>query len=103
LCSLALLDLHSFPTLRSSDLVVPGFNPALRDFDDAVRNVQALGCRQIDGEVAQVAIVDADDSCAVCALELLLVMNFDERVAAEVDRKSTRLNSSHDQISYAVF
>src|SRR2546421_9654226 len=26
-----------------------------------------------------------------------------ERVAAEIDRKSTRLNSSHDQISYAVF
>src|SRR2546421_3668388 len=26
-----------------------------------------------------------------------------ERVLAEPDRKSTRLNSSHDQISYAVF
>src|SRR5206468_12563971 len=31
-------------------------------------------------------------------------LNYDrERDGAEVDRKSTRLNSSHDQISYAVF
>src|SRR2546430_10793742 len=27
----------------------------------------------------------------------------DRKTAAEVDRKSTRLNSSHSQISYAVF
>src|SRR2546421_5312707 len=27
----------------------------------------------------------------------------DENVTGELDRKSTRLNSSHDQISYAVF
>src|SRR2546427_2823955 len=33
------------------------------------------------------------------ALELLLVCNAHE----EADRKSTRLNSSHSQISYAVF
>src|SRR5205085_3770905 len=26
-----------------------------------------------------------------------------ERIAPEIDRKSTRLNSSHSQISYAVF
>src|SRR3989440_5059134 len=44
-------DLHSFPTRRSSDLIVTGVQ--------------------------------------TCALP--------------IDRKSTRLNSSHDQISYAVF
>src|SRR2546430_9911865 len=32
-----------------------------------------------------------------------LMVGFNRRFAPQVDRKSTRLNSSHSQISYAVF
>src|SRR5206468_10508859 len=31
------------------------------------------------------------------------IAQLEERLGAQIDRKSTRLNSSHDQISYAVF
>src|SRR5206468_11495998 len=66
-------DLHSFPTRRSSDLPL-----CLR--------------------VARVQLqVEADAHMRVLAREL-------GRQHPHVrDRKSTRLNSSHDQISYAVF
>src|SRR2546428_4898716 len=36
-------------------------------------------------------------------LGVLLSMKHELRVMLPLDRKSTRLNSSHDQISYAVF
>src|SRR5207249_11520479 len=69
------LDLHSFPTRRSSDL------PRLRLFCLSVFHVHSDSkhgrCRShpahIDGKLG------------------------------EIDRKSTRLNSSHVSISYAVF
>src|SRR5206468_7625047 len=67
-CYLAHLDLHSFPTRRSSDLLV--------------------GCRQRLATEAQISLV--------AALHTLSDV-------FSLDRKSTRLNSSHDQISYAVF
>src|SRR5690348_18203811 len=73
-------DLHSFPTRRSSDLV--GLGPLV------VRAAQELAD---DGDVR-----DAPE-----ALEALLLLFLEE--AAEEDRKSTRLNSSHPSISYAVF
>src|SRR5438034_10372964 len=64
-----LRDLHSFPTRRSSDLVVPalGARPAPRF--PCLRHVVVLS----------------------------------DRADADRDRKSTRLNSSHTVISYAVF
>src|SRR5206468_12461901 len=40
---------------------------------------------------------------AGAGVSLRLVRAFCERFLATRDRKSTRLNSSHDQISYAVF
>src|SRR2546430_7358665 len=55
---------------------------------------------------------DCDWSSDVCSSDLNFQMELDEKpllVAdgalgfAKVDRKSTRLNSSHSQISYAVF
>src|SRR5688572_32628570 len=72
-------DLHSFPTRRSSDLD-PG------ELDDLRAGpAEHQGVAQ-DGLGAEVVVVDA----GVDAL-------------AGQDRKSTRLNSSHSQISYAVF
>src|SRR5206468_11349490 len=72
-CSGDPLDLHSFPTRRSSDL--RGAEP--RERHPLLEQPQRFLERQ------------------VAVLEVL-----DDRLE---DRKSTRLNSSHDQISYAVF
>src|SRR5688572_30905432 len=72
--------LRSFPTRRSSDLSVP---------------IVDLGCgngrqsRYLARYFDQVIGADVSPS----AIEL----------ARQEDRKSTRLNSSHSQISYAVF
>src|SRR5688572_23201196 len=60
------------------------------------------------GVVADVSI-DADNARAVqaCMQEMggidVLINNAGVGYSAEIDRKSTRLNSSHSQISYAVF
>src|SRR5437763_17072683 len=67
-------DLHSFPTRRSSDLGGVGVGPAIQDH------------RQGEVEV-----------CDGARRGLVRVVGF------QVDRKSTRLNSSHRCISYAVF
>src|SRR2546428_3644507 len=73
------------------------------------RSLVALACQVPGG-----ALVDAMRSArlvamlavaAIClsALALAIWPSFLVVMAARVDRKSTRLNSSHDQISYAVF
>src|SRR5699024_12695640 len=82
-------DLPSFPTRRSSDLLVGGatkVHPAAR-----------AGLRIAEVTTAQdltEIIVAAGLAQNLAALRVL---------ATEGDRKSTRLNSSHVSISYAVF
>src|SRR5206468_12240733 len=78
-------DLHSFPTRRSSDL-------GQRD----VRRLAGRGVyrRGVRARGDPVGAGHPDARLAGQAGQLR-----DERL----DRKSTRLNSSHDQISYAVF
>src|SRR5436305_15345740 len=68
-CPVAPRDLHSFPTRRSSDLLLPYL------VDDVADRPVALALR----------------------------LEPDDVVAAVLDRKSTRLNSCHQIISYAVF
>src|SRR5438132_3902852 len=70
-------DLHSFPTRRSSDLI-----SRLVTSSAAVNSVMSSECQ------ASVSIVCPE---------------IGERSALLLDRKSTRLNSSHTVISYAVF
>src|SRR5947209_15894922 len=78
-------DLPSFPTRRSSDLItnpiphsMPGNTPLInRNFKTPVLGEDSL--------------VD------------VVAVTFCKRGASELDRKSTRLNSSHANISYAVF
>src|SRR5207253_11215125 len=86
--------LHSFPTRRSSDLAadgnVTGANQNERVYPKAL--VPKI-CRHHShrvGEMIQVTIL----------IENRVAQTFDGHV---VDRKSTRLNSSHVAISYAVF
>src|SRR5438034_6836959 len=70
-------DLHSFPTRRSSDLLyVRNREAALQERTDALLEAERR----------------KDEFLAVLAHEL-----------RNPDRKSTRLNSSHTVISYAVF
>src|SRR2546428_9153045 len=77
-------NLHSFPTRRSSDL---------------------------QGTEAELADVDGVGGVAASALPTPQTVQFLHRAVSigrgfeprVLDRKSTRLNSSHDQISYAVF
>src|SRR5438309_8386626 len=71
-------DLHSFPTRRSSDLVTD------TDQEDGVRAIEVT----VSGEERI--------GCPIFA-------PCPRRVANAGDRKSTRLNSSHSSISYAVF
>src|SRR5206468_12629074 len=89
-CSVAHPHLHSFPTRRSSDLEHPGG----RRF-----NLRAEVA--VHGELHRVGI----QRRPVVELHPRFEMER-QRLAVAVqftDRKSTRLNSSHDQISYAVF
>src|SRR5262245_63746318 len=84
-------DLHSFPTRRSSDLVLA---IAKIPEEEVIRRYKAardyaLKLPRANGKSASLGIgMGGADSF---------------RFAAEVDRKSTRLNSSHLGISYAVF
>src|SRR3989449_6284871 len=50
-----------------------------------------------EGERQHRVVVDA------AVVKQLLVLEHEAEVAPQVDRKSTRLNSSHGYISYAVF
>src|SRR5690606_41290105 len=81
--------LHSFPTRRSSDLFVLGL--------------------LIAGGVFHQTLTGAIATSAVASVVLGLALqetlgNFFAGIALQAeDRKSTRLNSSHVKISYAVF
>src|SRR5206468_11917445 len=65
---------------------------------------EAKRCAEESLEIAE-AISNLGTLPAAAAVALLAGLALGETVAAErqADRKSTRLNSSHDQISYAVF
>src|SRR5206468_12813262 len=89
-------DLHSFPTRRSSDLRLIAIGPKTNVSPTTVhiqlckRIVSPLlrfrGNKHSDVSVNQSAPTPTHPPCS-----------------PPLDRKSTRLNSSHDQISYAVF
>src|SRR5690606_41461298 len=83
----AYLDLHSFPTRRSSDLAALGSLGAIRPRDWWAQ--REWECR-LPAERAPDR--EAARSSASC-----------DQWRSGSDRKSTRLNSSHVKISYAVF
>src|SRR5204863_9499776 len=94
-CSRDPLALHSFPTRRSSDLRrrrQPGTGVVLRS---------GVGVRRRE--------VGAHRAIDILSLGQQRELHFAARVLREswgserADRKSTRLNSSHVEISYAVF
>src|SRR5207248_9891378 len=88
---------HSFPTRRSSDLA-PG---VLRT------STLPAGYALIDGDTA--TLIDAPRTAEGLAnhgirkIDSVLLTHHHRDSSAAADRKSTRLNSSHRTISYAVF
>src|SRR5206468_12880581 len=84
-------DLHSFPTRRSSDLTIV--------FDDAPGVAPGTPVRRSGVRIGEVKSVDLDDETGKVRVAIVV----EKRYTLRKDRKSTRLNSSHDQISYAVF
>src|SRR5688572_31215273 len=74
LCAGVARDLHSFPTRRSSDLFAAEFSSEA----DWKKQTHRLGAR-------------------------LHPLTIEQNALTSLDRKSTRLNSSHSQIAYAVF
>src|SRR5690606_41252796 len=94
-CYVDHLDLHSFPTRRSSDLRCPRCNGLL-----------------VLGEEYSTMISSPLSGRSPKFLFSRIVLNTSIQTASEMtrfknpfttDRKSTRLNSSHVKISYAVF
>src|SRR5207248_11586662 len=95
------LDLPSFPTRRSSDL--PGL--ARRIHADCARAPLAL----LDPDETTIAVLDhgLDTRFTILTSDhdasRAIVTRWFSDQGREADRKSTRLNSSHRTISYAVF
>src|SRR5690606_41859001 len=94
--------LHSFPTRRSSDLHAalaarPGCRVALDDLLPVLVADRLLSPEDAD-EVGRYAGLSGGEQHALVALARRKL-----RAPATGDRKSTRLNSSHVKISYAVF
>src|SRR5690606_41829302 len=91
--------LHSFPTRRSSDLAArPSVTPLARNAQTWVHHEIQHVDHEVDdhedqSDQAQIRRHDRD----VGKLHRL------DEEQAHADRKSTRLNSSHVKISYAVF
>src|SRR5207249_10898533 len=95
-----LLYLHSFPTRRSSDLLFfcLAALPSCRFLRAEILGFDGLKMSVCDMITAQ-DFLGRICPCHRCCKEIF----FYECSESERDRKSTRLNSSHVSISYAVF
>src|SRR5204862_6917588 len=93
-------DLHSFPTRRSSDLLKGKVTGITRLSRKAKLLMSLVGVAAVIGIVASIMTVGDDQSASANGASPGAA---DSTKAKEVDRKSTRLNSSHVEISYAVF
>src|SRR5690606_40610524 len=85
--------LHSFPTRRSSDLIGGSSST-----DGGAGVLTALGARLLD-ESGNPVLPGGGALCSLASVDLTGM----RELPASGDRKSTRLNSSHVKISYAVF
>src|SRR5699024_12720058 len=102
-CTVAIRSLPSFPTRRSSDLYQDqdfvftcdeGFPYSIRKFSQRLQRI----IRYMDSMEKRIT----PHSFRHTHASLLIEANANMKVISQ-DRKSTRLNSSHVSISYAVF
>src|SRR5207302_4853234 len=95
--------LHSFPTRRSSDLKAVHTPEIRADYHDAI----PLNRYGLEGEVAEAVFFLCSDRSSYVTGQILAVDGGFDAAGIGLptlrDRKSTRLNSSHVKISYAVF
>src|SRR5947209_17304807 len=84
-------DLHSFPTRRSSDLAQHNVETALERWVEKAIAPNAIVATKYQGRGASTGVKMTRPLCPY------------PQIAKYRDRKSTRLNSSHANISYAVF
>src|SRR5206468_11478722 len=87
--------LHSFPTPRSSDLDGLEYRVAQR--------LREAGLDTVFGGRWVTVIAGSNKGRAVRAYRQAAEHVYGPMGTVAIDRKSTRLNSSHDQTSYAVF
>src|SRR5207244_12776780 len=98
---LSLRYLHSFPTRRSSDLYSELLTPKdLKQFNSRTGGRYG-GLGMLIAEDQQTHLINVETVYPNTPAEAGGVREGDKIV--KVDRKSTRLNSSHQIISYAVF
>src|SRR5204862_2747920 len=90
-------DLPSFPTRRSSDLPAPPLRMRGRRWRRCVRCLRCVN--SLRGSAAR----SPGSAVGVVLVVRLFVRLVDVTLVVVRDRKSTRLNSSHVEISYAVF
>src|SRR5206468_13132501 len=102
-CSRDHRHLHSFPTRRSSDLCI---QPTFLEARVTLHHSSPSLLSNVNGcPVFAFATTKAFDRFSARTLAHSSGPSITPRFSAAakwVDRKSTRLNSSHDQISYAV-
>src|SRR5207253_5908850 len=93
-------DLHSFPTRRSSDLVGRIKTYHIKRLKIAPQFIASMTSSLLDAGAVRMMIHLAD----TLGIEIIAKsVETSEQVDFLLDRKSTRLNSSHVAISYAVF
>src|SRR5205085_12586020 len=95
--------LHSFPTRRSSDLRTKMFSKIRDALKDTVSGFMGDEALSRAAAIAYFTIFSIAPLLPVVIAIAGLVFGREAAQAAIIDRKSTRLNSSHSQISYAVF
>src|SRR5205807_4284710 len=91
-------DLHSFPTRRSSDLETPGAGVDVRGPQPHAQ--QMISAEHVQRQIAVVSVVAVKKTRFLPSVQRRVG---GVQVQHDLDRKSTRLNSSHLVISYAVF
>src|SRR5688572_32141613 len=92
--------LASYPTRRSSDLEdVNGILQLLKPLEAEGRLIQRSR-ELLETDLERFSVLEHDGALIGCAA--LHVFSGGAELACLADRKSTRLNSSHSQISYAV-
>src|SRR5205085_2952346 len=90
--------LPSFPTRRSSDLA-----PLNSERDSSPSTFTGAAGRVVDRRNQFSMGGDGNETRRLCHFRRWRKPGWCCRMAFSQDRKSTRLNSSHSQISYAVF
>src|SRR5206468_11663606 len=93
------LDVHSFPTRRSSDLL----RATSRNIRE--RAIPISSAHRFHNILRPIEMLRTNSDHASPKTRLVSLISDDCCCQQPIypDRKSTRLNSSHDQISYAVF